>query len=130
MTFEEKQVQAALSALDPMLFLDKRWSPLSGIYYCACRRMEDGSEPFVAVDWRQGTHPLPLSLDLVDRVRSQEGSISETISLATAHNAARKELARQERLKRQDEAVEDWQKSKPGKASIVVDKPLAENKSK
>lgn len=130
MDFQEKQVHNALQALDSNLFLDKRWSPISGIYYCACRRMEDGSQPLVAVDWREGVYAKPLSLDLVDRVRSQEGDISEAISLATAHNAARKELARQERLKRQDEAIEDWQKSKPGKASIVVDKPLAENKSK
>lgn len=124
MIFEEKQVQQALQALDPLLFLDKRWSPFSGVYYCACRHMEDGSEPFVAVDWRDGTHPKPLSLDLVDRVRSQEGNISESISLATAHNAARKELARQARLKEQEEIIEDWQKTKPGKTSVVISKSL------
>lgn len=124
MNLVEKQVQLALQALDPLLFLDKRYSPFSGVYYCAVRRMPDGVEDFVAVDWRQGTHPLPLSLDLVDRVRSQEGNISESISLATAHNAARKELARQARLKRQDEAIEDWQKTKPGKTSVVISKGL------
>ena len=118
---EEKQVQNALSRLDPLLFLDKRWSAFSGLYYCVCRRMEDGSEPLVVVDWREGVHPKPLSLDLVDRVRSQEGDISESIAVSIANNAARKELLRQEREKRQDEAIEDWQKSKPGKLSVVID---------
>lgn len=124
MTFEEKQIQNALNSLDPLLFLDKRWSPLSGIYYCVCRRMEDGSAPLVAVDWREGVYAKPLSLDLVDRVRSQEGDISEAIASATANNAARKELARQARLKRQDEAIEDWQKTKPGKVGVVINTPL------
>lgn len=126
MTFDEKTVQNALTALDPKLFLDKRWSPLSGTYYCACRMMEGSSYPLVAVDWREGVYAKPLSLDLVDRVRSQEGDISEAVSAATANNAARKELMRQERLKRQDEAIEDWQKSKPGKVGVVVTKNLTD----
>ena len=73
--------------------------------------MEDGSTPHVAVDWREGVHAKPLSLDLVDRVRSQEGSISEAIAVATAHNAARKELLRQERISKQEEVAEEWRKS-------------------
>lgn len=107
---QEKLVQKHLQALDPLLFLDKRWSPISGVYYCACRVM-DNAPPLVAVDWRDGVYAKPLSLDLVDRVRAQEGDISEAISLATAHNAARKELMRQERLQVQEEVIEEWQKS-------------------
>lgn len=129
MTLEEKTIDQALKRLDPMLFLDKRWSAFSGLYYCACRLMEDGSAPLVAVDWRVGTHARPLSHDLVNQVAAQEGSITESIAQATAHNAARKELLRQERLARQDEAIEDWQKSKPGKVGVVITTPLAEHGS-
>ena len=118
---EERFIQNELYRLDPKLFLDKRWSPFSGVYYCVCRLMEDGSEPLVVVDWREGTFAKNLSLDLVDQVRHQEGDIRESIALATAHNAARKELARQARLAEQEAIIEDYQKSKPGKTSVVVD---------
>lgn len=84
--------------------------------------MEDGSEPLVVVDWRHGTFPKELSFDIVDQVRRQEGDIRESIALATAHNAARKELARQERLKEQEEIIDDYKKSKPGKLSVVIEK--------
>ena len=106
---DEKNVQLALTALDPDLFLDKRYSPFSGIYYTVCYPAPE--EPLVVVDWRDGTYPKPLSLDLVDQVRRQEGDIREAISTATANNAARKELLRQERLKIVDEITEEWQKS-------------------
>ncbi len=86
--------------------------------------MEDGSAPLIVVDWRMGTIPLELSLSIVDRVRQQEGSITEAISQATANNAARKELLRQERLRAQDDAIEDWQRSKPGKTGVVISEPL------
>lgn len=91
--------------------------------------MEDGSEPFVAVDWREGTYPKPLSLDLVDRVRSQEGNIAESIRNAAVNNAARKELLRQKRLAEQEEVAQEWQKSGrstgiPAPSSIIVSKDI------
>lgn len=129
MSGEETRIQAALGQLDPLLFLDKRWSHFGGIYYCVCRQMEDGSEPLVVVDWRVGVYPKELSLDIVDQVRAQEGSITEAVSQATANNAARKELARQKRLTIQDEIVEEWQKSGrstgiAAPSSIIVSKDL------
>ena len=122
MTFEEATIQRALNDVDPDLFLDKRHSAFSGVYYVVCYPAP--GEPMIVVDWREGVHPKPLSLDLVDRVRSQEGDIRESIAQATVNNAARKELVRQERLSKQDEAIEDWQKSKPGKTGVVISKPL------
>lgn len=89
--------------------------------------MEDGSAPLVAVDWREGTYPKPLSLDIVDRVRSQEGDITEAIRATTVNNAVRKELARQEALKEQETIIEDYQKTKPGKVSVVIPNSLKSN---
>jgi hypothetical protein len=109
MRLDEKQVQEALGSVDPDLFLDKRWSGITGVYYCVCYPAP--GEPLVVVDWRDGVQPRPLSLDIVDQVRRQEGDIREAISRATAHNAARKELLRQERLKETDNIIEEWQKS-------------------
>lgn len=133
MTFEENQIQKALNNLDRDLFLDKRHSPLSGVYYVVCYPAP--GEPMIVVDWREGIHPKPLSLDLVDRVRSQEGDISESIAQATANNAARKELMRQKRLQEQEEVVEEWQKSGrstgiPKPSYLVVPKDIPKTDSK
>lgn len=116
----EKQIDRALKQLDPLLFLDKRYSVFSGLYYCVCTPMEDGSEPWVVLDWRVGIHPRELSMDIVMAVAANEGDMSDAINQATANNAARKELMRQERLSKQDEAISDWQSSKPGKVGVVV----------
>lgn len=108
----EKQIQKELTALDHDLFLDKEWSALSGVHYKVKRLMPDGIAPLTVVDWREGTYPLPLSLSLVDKVRSQEGDIREAIRDATANNAARKELARQERLQASEDIIDEWSKNK------------------
>jgi hypothetical protein len=113
-TFEEKRVQMALTALDPDLFLDKRFDPVRKlIYYAVCHIIEPGTEPYVAVDWRtpEGL-PKPLSLDLVDQVRSQEGSIKEALTQAMVNNAALKELRRQELETQVQESLEWADQSK------------------
>ncbi len=108
MTREEKEVQRALTVLDPLLFLDKAWSPFGYVYYTV---MCQGSPPSLIAEWRRGNTPLPLSLDLIDRVRSQEGDLGEAIASATANNAAKKELFRQQRQAAEEEIIKDWQKS-------------------
>jgi hypothetical protein len=99
----EKEVQRRLAELDHQLILDKAWSSLGYVYYRVIRLMEDGSEPFVVCDWRNGGGPLPLSEDIVSQVRSQEGDITEAIRQATVNNAVKKEKERQAR----DEALEE-----------------------
>lgn len=105
----EKEVQKELSYLDHDLWLDKKWSPFGYMYYVVLKRIE-GHEPLTVVDWREGNTPLPLSLDLVDKVRSQEGDISDAIAQATANNAARHEMLLQERLKIQEEIAQEYHK--------------------
>jgi hypothetical protein len=106
----EKDVQRELSYLDHKLFLDKVKHPVYGfLYYAVKMQTPDGIEPLTVVDWCAGSIPLPLSMDIVDRVRSQEGDIRDAISQVIANNAAKKELARQERIKEQEAVVEEWQ---------------------
>ena len=114
MTLEEKKVQNALNALDPELFLDKlsdKSGPFKGVVYYAVRHIIPGAlEPYTAVEWRAPNgYPLPLSLDIVDKVRSQEGSIQEAVATVIANNAAKKELDAQKRQEELDDRIE-WQK--------------------
>ncbi len=109
MLWAEKEIQKELSYLDLDLWLDKRWSPFGYLYYVVLKQIA-GHEPLVVVDWREGNTPLPLSLDLVDKVRYQEGDISDAISQATANNSARLELLLQERNKIQEEIAQEYHK--------------------
>lgn len=127
----EKEVQRELEYLDLELFLDYDRHPAYGFLYYSVKRMMPNAAPLTVVDWCVGSTPLPLSLDIVDRVRSQEGDIRESITAATVNNAARKELQRQERLKQQEEVIEEWQKSGrstgiPAESSIVVSKDIGD----
>lgn len=129
----EKEIQRQLEYLDLNLFLDYDRHPVYGFLYHSVKQFVPGGlKPLTVVDWCVGSTPLPLSLDIVDQVRRQEGDIRESITAATVHNAARKELARQERLKIQDEVIEEWQKSGrstgiAAPSSIVVSKDINED---
>ncbi len=111
----ERSIQKELTYLDHDLVLDKAWSPF-GYLYWRILKLLPGAEPFVSVDWRVGNTPLPLSMDIVDKLRSQEGDITEAIRDATVNNAARKELLRQERVAAQEEIVKEWQNKSKGLA--------------
>lgn len=123
-TYLERLIQKELEKLDYDLFLDKERHPVYGYVYYSVKQFVPNAKPLSVVEWRMGNEPLPLSMDIVQQVRAQEGDIREAIKAATVNNAARKELMRQERLKEQDEIIEEWQKSKPGKLGVVIDKPL------
>ena len=103
-TFEEKRVQMALTALDPNLFLDKEYDKVGQyLYYTVRCNVGIGVEPFKTLEWRSPEGPLPLSLDIVDRVRYQEGSIRDALTQAMVNNAAKAELRRQE----QEDIIDD-----------------------
>jgi hypothetical protein len=111
----EKHIQKELTYLDHDLILDKAWSPFGYLYWRVLKLVKD-VEPLTVVDWREGNTPLPLSVEIVNKVRSQEGDISEKVREAIVHNAARKELLRQERLAAQQEITEEWQARAKGLA--------------
>lgn len=113
----EKQIQRELSLLDRNLFLDKQWSPFGYLFYTV--RMRVGEEMLTAVEWREGNTPLPLSMGIVDKVRSQEGDLTEAIRTVTVNNAARQELLRQKRLEAQTEIAKEFHKRK--KTLLTVD---------
>src|SRR6476646_7963688 len=107
-TFEERRVQMALTALDPNHFLDKLYDRQGQYIYYAVRCMVgEGVEPFITVEWRGDNGPWPLSLDIVDKVRYQEGSIKEAFTQAMVNNAAKAELRRQELEAEVDDRI-DW----------------------
>lgn len=111
MTNLEKTIQKELSRMDHELFLDKELHPVYGILFYSVKKLLPEQEPLTVVEWRAGSTPLPLSMDIVSQVRAQEGDIRESIAQATANNAARKELLRQKKAAEQEAVVEEWQKS-------------------
>jgi len=105
----EGRIQRALTEMDHNLFLDKAWSPFGYVYFVIKSHMGDGIEPLTVVEWRKGNHPLPLSFDIVNQVRYQEGNIQEAIKEATVNNAVLKEKKRQEVQKDLENIVSDHQ---------------------
>lgn len=113
----ERKIQAELDQLDHGLFLDKEWSPFGYVYYSVKMSLKD-THPVTVLDWRAGNHPLPLSMDIVNKVRNQEGSIMEALKTVTVNNAVRKEKARQEALQEVDDRTHEWEFEKRGDRKI------------
>ena len=113
----EQEIQRELTLMDGKLFLDKEWTDY-GLTYKVKYLMEDGTEPVTFLDWSRFGHPLPLSLDLLTQLRSQEGSISDAIKLATVHNVVEKELRKQEFAKQMEEIAHEYQFEKRGDRKI------------
>lgn len=105
----EKRIQAALTELDHNLWLDKEWSPFGYVYYVVKTRIANDVEPLNVVEWRMDNQPLPLSYDIVNQVRYQEGNIQEAIKEATVNNAVLKEKKRQDVQKDIENVVSDHQ---------------------
>lgn len=129
MTGLEKEIQKELQYLDYDLFLDKEIHPVYGFLFYSVKHRVNGSAPISVVNWCVGSTPLPLSMDIVAQVRAQEGDIRDSIKAATVANAVRKEKLRQERIKLQEEVIEEWQKSGrstgvPAPSYMVVPKSI------
>src|SRR6266487_4848095 len=104
MNLQEKKVQEALQQTDPDLFLDKLYDREGQyVYYAVAYKTPEGTEPLVCVHWRTIHGPLPLSLDIVDVVRSNEGDIRESIKKVTINNALKRDAA----VKESAEAFEE-----------------------
>jgi hypothetical protein len=113
MELQKRLVKRALRSVDPSLYLDEEWSSLGFPYWVIKFPIGEGMEPFTPVHWTHNGTPLPLSLSIVDKLRHQEGDVTEAIQQATASNLARKEAARQERMAIQADLIQeyhDWDK--------------------
>jgi len=105
---QERLVKRALRATDPDLYLVEEWSSLNFPYYAVKISIGEDLEPFTPIHWVHDGKPLPLSLNLIDELRAQEGDVTEAISQATASNIARKERARQERMAVQADLIDEY----------------------
>lgn len=109
---QEKRVQEELQRTDPDLFLDKLYDREGQYVYYAIRyKTPEGTEPLTCIHWRTIYGPLPLSLDIVNAVRVNEGDIREAIKTATVNNALKKDKALQERAEAFQEELDWYQKS-------------------
>jgi len=81
------------------------------LYYAIRYPMEGGVEPLTCVHWRTVDGPLPLSLDIVNLCRRQEGDIREAIKTATVNNALKKANVDQQWKEDMDERIAWVQKS-------------------
>ena len=99
-----------MRSVDPDLYLVEKWSSLNFPYWAIDYPIGEGIEPFTPVHWVHDGKPLPLSLSLVDKLRRQEGDVTEAIKQATARNIALKEAARQERIQEQESLIEEYHK--------------------
>lgn len=107
---QQRLVRRALKSVDPALYLDEEWSSLGFPYWSVKHSIGEDTDPLTAVHWVAGGKPLPLSLSIVDKLRRQEGDISEAIKSATANNIARKEASRQERIREQEDLIQEYHK--------------------
>ncbi len=108
MELQRRLVKRALRGVDPDLYLDEKWSSHGFPYFVIMFPIGEGLPPFEPVQWVHDGQPLPLSLSIVDRLRYQEGDVTEAIQQATAANHARKEAARQERMAQQEDLIQEY----------------------
>ena len=108
---QEKQIDQALKRLDPDLFLDKEWNRDRGYMYYAVKYRIAGGEPMLCVSWDSPMGPRNLSMDIVDKVASQEHDVRESLKTAIVENAARRELQRQKLAENLDETSKDFERS-------------------
>lgn len=109
MLLQEKLVKRALRATDPDLSLVEYWHPYGFHVYAVKYDIGFGVEPLQPLTWVGGDgKPLPLSLSLVDRLRSQEGDVSQAIRSATRNNIEKKKRARAERMAVQEDLIEEY----------------------
>ena len=109
MLLQERLVKRALRATDPDLSLVEYWHPFGFHVYAVDYDIGMLEEPLRPLTWVGGDgKPLPLSLSLVDRLRSQEGDVSQAIRSATANNIEKKKRAREERMAVQADLIEEY----------------------
>lgn len=109
MELQQRLVRRALRATDPDLALVEQWDVRGFPFWTILYPIGEGLDPLCPVDWRDPyQRPLPLSLNIVDRLRAQEGDVTEAITQATASNIARKEAARAERMEVQADLIDEY----------------------
>lgn len=113
MNLIEKQIQEELSKLDPDLFLDKEL--FEGSIYPVVR-YRAGEEIF-----NVATHPY-FSMEIVDKVKQQEGDIISAIAQIKANNAIKKEEAKLNAVKEQEAISHEWQWENRGGKTIFHSK--------
>ncbi len=110
MELQQRLVRRALKSVDPALYLEEEWSHLGFPYWTIKQPVGEGFDPFVVVPWLHDGKPLPLSLNIVDKLRRQEGDIREAVAQAAANNRLNKERARQERIQIQEDLIQEYHK--------------------
>jgi hypothetical protein len=108
MELQQRLVRRALRSVDPDLYLEEEWSSLGFPYWAIKYPIGEGIEPLRPVAWLNNGKPLPLSLSIVDKLRHQEGDITEAITQAKATNIAIKEKARAERMAVQEDLIQEY----------------------
>lgn len=85
----EKFIQAELQKLDRDLFLDKE---LYGntVMHCVKYNIGSGHPPLRVLDWHMDNKALPLSSSIIDRVKSFEGDITQSVAEVKRNNEAKK----------------------------------------
>lgn len=109
---DERDVQRALTRLDPGLFLDKEWDIVGGFaYYIVKHRVgENLVLPVAGTEWRTDAGPKPLSMAIVDRVRRNENALEGAGRWAAERNRRLREKAREETSAQMDEVIADFHK--------------------
>lgn len=112
----EKEIQSQLDTFEGGLFLDKYWDN-GQIVYTVSHIIERGSAPYVAVEWR-GPDGRPLGLDesvnglnIIETLRSQEGSVRDAMNQAIVENAVAREKRKEELEEYIDEELRWIEKS-------------------
>jgi hypothetical protein len=109
-TADERDIQRALSNLDPGLFLDKEWDPEFGYAYHVVKHRvgENLVLPVAGTEWRNEHGPKPLSMAIVDRVRRNENALEGAAEWAVSRNREIQQRARDDASERMDDVIRDF----------------------
>ena len=116
---DEKTIQAELTRLDPLLFLDPEVEPGRFVYWTVKQHVGSGHPPVCVLEWRDRDKPWPLTHAIVEHVRRREGAIATAYVEAAAAN----ELKRQKTIEKVGDEAYDVAldaKKAAGKTSAVL----------
>jgi len=106
----EDFIQRELQNLDRDLFLDKdRYQDT--IMYSVKYNIGSGHPPLRVLDWHMDNKALPLSATIIDRVKSFEGDITQSIAEVKRNNELKKLQASKEMHDVFETIQDEFQKS-------------------
>lgn len=120
---DHRHIQAELTRLDPLLFLDPEVEPHGPrgpyVYLTVKQHVGSGHPPVTVLEWRGSEGPWPLTYAIVEQVKRQEGAIATAYVEAVAANELKRQQAVNDVGEKSYEVAMDARKAS-GKTSALL----------